>query len=174
MILVLLTALLTLILDAVSKQLAVRFLEGITEGVNVIPHVIRFQYIKNPGAAFGMLSEHRWVFMVLSCVAIVIIGVYVAYSAYIVKKPLPLMERVSLGLLFGGGIGNMIDRIRLGYVVDFIDFQFVKFYVFNIADAAVCVGCALLILYVLINDFFAIRKKKTGNGDEGQTARGDK
>jgi signal peptidase II len=102
--------------------------------------------VENRGMAFGLLSEHRWVFMVLLVVGI---GLVAFYLFRYVKTTL---SRVALALVVGGGIGNMIDRVVLGFVVDFIDFCLFDFWVwvFNIADAAVCVGAALFVLDMIL------------------------
>ena len=102
--------------DRITKALTVSRL-ALGESVDVIPGVFRFTYVQNRGAAFGMLSNHRWVFILFSAVAIVGIIVYV-----IVKKPKDKLLMTALSLIVGGGIGNMIDRIGTGYVVDFLDF----------------------------------------------------
>ena len=107
--------------------------------------VLHFTYVENRGAAFGMLANHRWVFMVISTVAIIAMFLYVA-----IAKPKGKLELVSLSFIIGGGIGNMIDRIFRGFVVDFIDVTCIDFFVFNVADSFVCVGAGLLILSVLL------------------------
>ncbi len=146
---------LSIILDQVSKFLAVHFLYP-TGSVAVLPKILNFTYVENRGAAFGMMADRRWIFMVVSTVAI---GALLAYV--IVKKPKSYLERLSLALIIGGGIGNMIDRIRLGYVIDMIDAVFVDFYVFNVADSCVCVGCGLLILYLILSEVRERRGKTT-------------
>lgn len=140
-----------ILFDQLSKILCVEYLMD-AGSVSVIPKIVNFTYVENRGAAFGMLADHRWVFMVLSVAAIVLIVVYLAKA-----KPQSVLQRVSIALIAGGGIGNMIDRVLRGYVVDFIDVQFVTFYVFNIADSAVCVGCGLLILWGIISE---VKQKK--------------
>ena len=130
--------------DQLTKYLAVNLLGG--GSVTVIPKVLDFTYVENKGAAFGMLSDKRWIFLIISTVMIFAIGVYL-----FVGKKLPRLERVALALIVGGGIGNMIDRVALGYVVDFIDVTCVKFYVFNVADSCVTVGCALVVLWCIID-----------------------
>ena len=108
-----------------------------------------------------MLSEHRWLFMISSSVAIVGILVYIY-----IKKPKNLLLRTSLSMIIGGGIGNMIDRLFLGYVVDFIEFAFVDFAVFNIADSFVTIGTGLLMLYIIIStvkDYKGADKSEKGN-----------
>ena len=129
--------------DQLSKWLVVALLQG-KESVYVIPGVLRFTYVENDGAAFGMLDDHRWVFLVLSTVMII------ALIFYIVKyKPSSKWVMTSLILIVGGGIGNMIDRIRLGYVVDFFKTEFMDFAVFNVADCFITVGAVLLGVYVI-------------------------
>ena len=143
-----------IVADQISKLLV---LAHLFEGqYQLIPGVLHFTYVENRGMAFGMLSEHRWVFMLLSVLGIALVGFYMARY---VKSTL---GRVSLSLIVGGGIGNMIDRVRLGFVVDFIDFCAFDFWVwvFNIADAAVCVGAALFILELVIELVQEIKKKK--------------
>ena len=148
-------------LDQVSKILVLKFLyEG---QVELIPGVLNFTYVENRGMAFGLLAEHRWIFMILSVVGI---GLVAFYLFRYVKSTL---GRVSLALIVGGGIGNMIDRIYLGFVVDFIDFCLFDFWVwvFNIADAAVCVGAALFVLELILE--IARDTKKSHNGAEKAT-----
>ena len=109
---------------------------------------LEFTYITNDGMAFGWLDDNRWVFMLLSTVGIV------AMLAYLVSlKGNGKLLCFSLSLVIGGGIGNMFDRVALGYVVDFIDVKLFDFWkwVFNFADSAVCVGAALLVMSVLLD-----------------------
>lgn len=144
----LVTAVLLVAFDQVSKLLCDIWLKS-RQSIAIIPEVLNFTYVENRGAAFGMLTEHRWIFMVLSVIVIAVIAVLIVKF----RKSHRLLC-VSLGLLLGGGVGNMIDRIRLGYVIDFIDFRVFDFWkwVFNIADCGVTVGCALLIIYLLFFD----------------------
>ena len=120
-----------------------------------IPGLLSFHYVLNPGAAWGMLKSHPWIFMTLSSVAI--IGIIVFFCIY--KNRHPLLN-VSLALILGGGIGNMIDRFLFGEVVDFIHFTFISFPTFNIADCAVTVGGILLIIWFIFIDLPAERKKE--------------
>lgn len=132
-------------IDQLSKLLAVKFLEPVVT-VPLWSGVLHLTYVENKGAAFGMLADHRWVFMTISSVAIVAIALYL-YSGRSAGK----LFNTALMLIVSGGIGNMIDRIALGYVVDFIDFALIDFAVFNIADSFVCVGAGLLILSLVID-----------------------
>ena len=143
---------LTIAADQLTKYLVLEHVAG-GSGIAVIENVFHFTYVENRGAAFGMLSSHRWVFMVLSVVAICVLIAYLAIS-----KPKSIVMRTAVALIAGGGIGNMIDRSFRGFVVDFIDVKAVWQYVFNVADAAVCVGCGLLILWMILSE---IREKKS-------------
>lgn len=145
------------ILDQFTKWLAVEYLIPIGT-VPIIKDALHLTYVENPGAAFGMMQNSRWIFLLVSTVAIIAIIIYLIKFA--TKNKLALL---SLAFILGGGIGNMIDRVALGYVVDFIDFRLINFAVFNVADSFVCVGAALLIIYVL---FIEGKENKRPDGDE--------
>lgn len=152
--------------DQVTKQLAVRFLaEG--NSVEVIPGIFRFTYVENCGAAFGMLADHRWVFMIISTVAIAALLVYLWKF-----RPASKWACVALSLIIGGGIGNMIDRIYLNYVIDFLDFcafPNLWVWVFNVADACVCVGGGILCVWCIVSivaEAKAEKAKKTAPATE--------
>lgn len=138
---------LTVIADQTTKLLIVNSLE-LGESAPLIPGVFNFTYIRNRGAAFGMLSEHRWIFMAMSVLLIAFLIIYL-----IKAKPQSKIVRLCLALIVGGGIGNMIDRVIYGFVIDFLDFELIHFYIFNVADAAVTVGCAGLVTYILFHEF---------------------
>jgi len=149
-----------LVADQISKLLVLQYLVPVGQ-VKLIEGVLHLTYVENRGAAFGMLSNSRWVFMVLSCVAIVIlIGYLWRY------KPASRLLRLSLALIAGGGIGNMIDRTVYGFVVDFIDVAFVWDYVFNVADSAVCIGCGLMVLWFILSEVKEQKEKKKNAGSE--------
>ena len=154
-----------ILLDQVTKILALGYLAP-AGSYPLWENVLHLTYVENTGAAFGMLKDHRWVFLVCSVVGIGLVGFYLFRY---VGRPL---SRVALALIIGGGIGNMIDRVRLGFVVDFIDFCAFDFWVwvFNVADAAVCVGAALFVLDLLIELIEDLRHKKQGVPVEPQTA----
>lgn len=166
MISVIVTVLLSVAADQLTKLAAVRLLKP--GSVTALPGALDFTYVENRGAAFGILADHRWVFLVLSVAAIAAIFAYI-----IISKPRSRLLLISLGLIAGGGIGNMIDRVRLGYVVDFIDVTFVKFYVFNIADSCVCVGCALLILWMILSERADRKAERVGEAADGGEASGE-
>lgn len=160
MILTVIIILASALIDQISKYLVLELL--VEKGsVTVIPHVLDLTYVENRGAAFGILQEHRWVFMVISVVAIALILFYIGKF-----KPQDKLTVISLALIAGGGVGNMIDRVFRGFVVDFIEATFVKFYVFNIADSCVTVGCVLLIIAMIVAEVRERRGKAMSSASE--------
>lgn len=144
-------AILAVILDQVSKYIVVQNIE-LRGSVPFIDGVMSFYHTRNTGAAFSMFSESRWVFMVFSAVSMAII-IYLLVKEY--KRHILL--NISLAMILGGGIGNMIDRVRLGYVVDFFRTEFIDFAIFNVADCFITVGAVLLGVYVI---FFETKVEK--------------
>lgn len=138
-------AALVVFLDQLSKYLTVLYLKPIGT-FPILQDALHLTYVENRGAAFGMLADSRWVFMVVSAVSIVALSVYLVR-----KKPKSRLLCLSLAFVIGGGIGNMIDRVALGYVVDMIDFRLIHFAVFNVADSFVCVGAGMLMLYLILS-----------------------
>ena len=120
-----------------------------------IPGVVQFKYAENTGMAFSMLSGARWVFIALTVV--VCVGAFYYLFSNRCKS---LWLYWSLGVILSGGIGNLIDRIRFGYVVDFIEPTFVNFAIFNIADCAVTCGAVVLVGYLLYDAFKDVKKPK--------------
>lgn len=133
-------------LDQLTKYLAVAHLKPIGS-YPLWRGVLHLTYVENRGAAFGMLADSRWVFMVISSIALSALLVYFYFFA----KHYTYLGCIALGMIISGGIGNMIDRTALGYVVDFIDFTLINFAVFNFADTIVCVGAGLLVLAILLD-----------------------
>lgn len=146
--------------DQLTKICAAANLKDIST-LPIIENIFHFTYVENRGAAFGMLADHRWVFMILSVVGIAAIFIYLT-----VTKPKSWWMRLALCFIVGGGVGNMIDRIARGYVIDFIDCRFINFYVFNVADSFVCVGCAMFIIAVIIDEVRERKLKKSAGEDK--------
>lgn len=146
------------LLDQLTKLICLNNL-ALGESAQVIPGVLDFTYIQNRGAAFGSLANSRWIFMILSTVMIIVLTVYV-----VIDKSLSKPALVCLGMIAGGGVGNMIDRVAYGYVVDFIDVKFLPFWkwIFNVADSFVCVGAVLLLMFFIIHE---IKNKKENKND---------
>lgn len=159
---------LAIVIDQASKLIVAANLPQIGS-LPIIENILHFTYVENRGAAFGMLADHRWVFMLLSIAGILAMAVWL-----VVQKPESRITQCAISLIIGGGIGNMIDRVRLEYVIDFIDCRFIDFYVFNIADSCVCVGCALFMLAVIMEEVKESRAKKlaentTESNNNGET-----
>lgn len=134
-----------IIIDQITKHLAVLHLKD-KPALNIVNGVLELNYLENKGAAFGMLQNQK-IFFVF--VAIIILGV-IAYILY--KTPdhsKYTMMHILLSLIAAGAIGNMIDRIRLNYVVDFIYFVLINFPIFNVADIYVTVATVILIFVLL-------------------------
>lgn len=135
-----LTALAVLALDRITKILA----PGIPEdGQPLIPVVIGLRYAENKGIAFSMLSGQPWLTGLLS------LAIIIAAFLLLRKKQLRPLPLTGLMMMLGGAAGNMIDRFVHGYVPDMIEFLFVNFAIFNVADACLCIGCALVIIHLL-------------------------
>lgn len=147
----------TLLVDQASKYLITsRMYHG--ESLAVFPPVFYITYVLNPGAAFGMLANQTTFFIVVSL--LVIIGVSVGYR-YLPRER--VWTHVALGLVVGGALGNLIDRVRLGLVIDFLDFR--VWPVFNLADTAIVTGAVLLVLDVWRADKMEGRRVNKGAGD---------
>jgi signal peptidase II len=148
----------SVLLDQLSKLLVIEFLK-LYERIEVIPFLINFCHIKNPGAAWGMFSDNRWVFIIISSAAIIGLPIFL----YKYRKA-PFLFGFSLSLIIGGAIGNMIDRLFApnGYVTDFIEFAFMDFPIFNVADICICIGAVLLFIYLAFIDkvIFPVEEKK--------------
>lgn len=136
-------AVLVIFLDQIIKYLTVINLQ-VLESASGIPGLFDFFYIRNDGAGWGLLSGNRNIFLVITVIA-------AAYIIYLIIKNRHhhLLTRISYGLILGGALGNFIDRLRLGYVVDMFRLQFIDFPIFNIADIALSLGVVLLIIIII-------------------------
>ncbi len=112
-----------------------------------IPFVCDFLYVKNTGAAFSILSNNIEILSVISVVFLVAVIVY-----KYVRKPQNALENLSIALFFSGALGNAIDRIAYGFVVDFISIKWFEFPVFNVADMAIVTGAVIMVVYVIFFD----------------------
>ena len=140
-------------IDRVTKQIAVIKLKD-QPAFNIIDGVLEFNYLENRGAAFGMLQNQKVFFVFVALVFLSVI-LYVLFKTPDQRKYFKL--HVLLTLIAAGAIGNMIDRLKFDYVVDFIYFVLINFPVFNVADIYVTLATAILIINVLFvykdNDF---------------------
>ena len=139
-------AIVIVIIDRVTKILAETFIAD-DQVIGVIPEVFSFVYTENTGAAFSILSDKTWLLSIVSVAFCVGVIIY-----WILKKPNKKMLCTSVSLIFAGALGNAIDRIMYGYVVDFIRTDFIDFPVFNVADIAITIGAALLMIFVIFFD----------------------
>ena len=127
--------LLTLIIDQASKFFVSRSL-SLHESVPVIPGIFHLTLVHNRGAAFGMLKGRWFIFIGVSLAAI-------GYILVMLRRQSSRLQQAALSLVLAGAAGNLIDRLALGYVVDFLDFR--VWPVFNAADSAICTGAGLLV-----------------------------
>ena len=150
------------VVDQFTKYLAFTRLRG-QENWILIPGVFELEYVENRGAAFGILKDSRWIFMAGS-VLIFCILIWLYYKTPLTKKYQPV--RILTTFLGAGAVGNMIDRVFRGYVIDFFYFSLVDFPVFNVADIYVVVSILVLVyLFLAVYkeedfDFLQKRKKK--------------
>lgn len=152
----LLAAAVLLGIDQLTKYFVLQKLKPIGS-VTVISGLLEFSYIENTGAAFGLFKNSMWLIMTLTAIAFVAIAVVLFRY-----KNHTLLSYIASTLLIAGGIGNLIDRMLYGFVVDFIHVMFFD-YIFNFADCCVTVGAVLFVLHVLLISY---REKKAAQTAE--------
>ncbi|MFI3225792.1 MAG: signal peptidase II [Clostridia bacterium] len=131
------------ILDQISKFATVKYLKPIGS-VEVLPKILNFTYAENTGAAFSMLEDKIWFFVIVTLLALGVM--FYTYKKEYIKHKIGIF---SLVLVAGGAIGNLIDRVMYGFVVDMFEFAFVRFAIFNVADICITFGGVLLCYYIL-------------------------
>ena len=142
--------------DQLTKYLVVENIPLYAD-VPLLPGVVQLTYAQNTGAAFSMLQGQQWLFALIF--ALFTAAIIWAYF----KKPLPFskFEWFCIAAIYAGGLGNMIDRLRLGYVIDMIETQFISFPVFNVADSFITCGCIVLVIsLIFFNKAFWKDEKK--------------
>ena len=142
--------------DQITKFLTVQNIPLYADAP-AIDGLFHFTYVQNTGAAWSMMSGMRWLFVAL------FVGLTVLILWEYFKKPIGFskFERWCIAAIYGGGLGNIIDRVRLGYVVDMIEVDFISFPVFNVADCFITCGCiALLVSLFFFNKQFWKDEKK--------------
>lgn len=168
--LLLLLAVVTIVVDQVTKTIVVATMfEG--QSITVINHVLYLIFVRNPGAAFSMVSGQTWIFSILAAVVTAVI----IWSLSRIKSR---AWAVVFGLLLGGTIGNLIDRLfrepgfGIGHVVDFINLPWLMPAIFNVADIAISTAAVMFVLLVLLGiGLDGKRSRKNAASEEG--ARGD-
>jgi signal peptidase II len=140
----------SVVFDQLTKYWAAVVLKN-GESIKIIGNFLRFTYAENRGAAFSILQNQRIFFLIITIIMLIILGII-----YFTNRNLSNLTRLSMAMIAGGAIGNFIDRLRMGYVIDFIDVRFGTFYnfpVFNIADSFVVCGTILMVILILFNKF---------------------
>lgn len=132
-------------LDQWTKKLVLNNME-LGESIPLIADVFHLTSHRNMGAAFGILQNQRWLFIIITIA--VVIGI--VYSMIRIGKTQPRVS-LALSLVLGGAIGNFIDRVSTGQVVDFLDFTLINFPIFNVADMGITIGVGILLLDVLLD-----------------------
>ena len=125
--------------------------------VDFIPGLLSLTYVRNTGAAFSSFEGQQWLFALIFAVfTVAIVYEYVKKS-----MPFTTLERWLIAAIYAGGLGNMIDRVRLGYVVDMIETTFMEFPVFNVADIFITCGCILMMVHLIFfnKEFWKEEKK---------------
>ena len=116
----------------------------LTNPIQIIPNILYFDKVCNSGAAFSILQDNT-IFLILITLAILMCIIY-----FVIKKELSKLEIISLGIISGGAIGNLIDRLFSSCVIDFINLDFIKFPIFNLADIFINIGVIILIISILL------------------------
>lgn len=159
-----LIALAILLLDQASKQVIIRTFR-LGQSIPVIPGFFDIVYVLNPGAAFGFLAtlseQVRNPFFIL--ISIVAVALIIFYHARYLRSH--RLASVALGLILGGAIGNLMDRLRHGVVVDFLDIHVYQYHwpAFNVADSAISIGVSLMILDMLL-EWYRDRRRDPAQG----------
>ena len=165
MIIGIIVAVLTIVIDQVSKNLIASSM-NVGESKVFIDKILNITYIHNEGAAYGLFANARWIFMAISILIILAIPYF-----YIKYRKFGLFYQISLGLIFGGAVANMIDRIFLGYVVDFLEPVFLPFgkFINNFADIFVNVGAIMLAVYLIFINKTIFKSDKKDKSVESTT-----
>ena len=150
-------ALVIVVLDQLSKLWVVANIP-LYDQVPAIPGLFHLTYVRNTGAAFSSFEGMIWLFVVI----FVVLTVAIVWEFSKKRMPFSIFDRWCIAAVYAGGLGNMIDRVRLGYVVDMIQVDFMNFPVFNVADCFITCGCiALMVSLVFFNkEFWKDEKKK--------------
>ena len=143
--------------DQLTKYLVLENI-ALHSQVDFIPGFLSFTYVRNPGAAFSSFLGAQWLFAII----FVLFTVAIIWEFSGKRWPFTDFERWLIVAIYGGGVGNMIDRFRFGYVVDMIQTDFMDFPVFNVADSFITCGCILLMVHLFLfnKEFWKEEKKK--------------
>ncbi len=144
-------SMLIVVADQLTKMQMINLLKNSRPHV-IVPDFFRLVYVENYGAAFGILQNKRWIFIVITLIVILVISLFIVKN----YSKLNIFMKLSLCFLLGGAIGNFIDRVRFGYVVDFLSFRLFNIYefpVFNLADIFIVIGTGIILVLVLFDKY---------------------
>ena len=138
----------SLFIDQLVKIIVINNM-NLFDSINIITNFFKITYVRNTGAAWSILSGNTWFLIVISLIALVVIYLY-----FIKDKKLNKLESISYGLLIGGILGNLIDRIIYGYVIDYLDFKIINydFPIFNIADICIVISIILIGISLIVGE----------------------
>lgn len=153
------------IIASIALDQAVKFWTvanlGLWESKPLIPGVIELFYVQNTGGGFSILADHTWLLVVMTTLLMGVIAWMIFKKTF--SHPLAMW---TLTMILGGGLGNLIDRVRLGYVVDMFNFQFMEYPVFNVADIlVVCGTIGFAAYYLLLHDKLTKKEEKPHDDD---------
>ncbi|HCC07694.1 MAG TPA: signal peptidase II [Clostridiales bacterium] len=134
-------------LDQFTKYLVVNGLKY-KDSIDIVPSILRLDYVENTGAAFGIMKDAQMIFIIITITFLIMAVIYYEKE---IKQQKNRMYNIIYILILAGAIGNLIDRVVNKYVVDFISFYVINYPVFNIADSFICIGCVLLGVMVIMN-----------------------
>ena len=124
------------------------------ETIPIISSILHFTYVKNYGAAFGIFENNKFFLLLPPCIIFIC-----TFFLIIFIKQMNRIKLYSIILIFSGGVGNFIDRIFTGYVIDYIDFRLIQFPVFNFADICICIGTFIILVYTIFFESTPIKEK---------------
>lgn len=150
------------VLDQITKLL-IQNNFAVLQSRPIIENVLHLTYVRNNGAVGGILSDHPWVFQSITII-VIIAGLVLLFMRKIKSKWLIW----AAALIISGGVGNMIDRLSLGYVIDFIDFRLINFYVFNVADSCVVIGCVMILIYFIRDTYDEMKRHKAPQSSDDE------
>lgn len=139
--------------DQITKLLTIKLIKP-QGNIEILKNFLDFSYVENRGAAFGIMQNSRWIFIAIT----LIVSAGIVYILFF-KKNESRIFKTSLILILSGALGNLIDRIFRGYVVDMIEVTFINYPVFNFADCCVVIGAILFCIYIL----FVYKETEKGN-----------
>jgi signal peptidase II len=171
MLLTLLIALFVIGADQVTKMLIVQHMRP-GDDIPVIDGILHLHYVQNNGAAFSMLQGMQWIFICACIIASIAIVVFLAVK----KTPIHWFGLTALGLVMGGALGNLIDRLHTAghTVIDFVYVKAINFAIFNVADSCITVGAILLCVYILfMHEKYRQRMTAAQGGNSGEPEGGE-